>query len=332
VIPVVTAAEAGNYSVVASNTAGSVSSVAATLEVIAATTVGQSSGASSGPTTIAPPSTAGTTAAAPGSRLVNLSLRAEAGATGGSLIVGFVVRGPAPKPILIRGVGPSLRTFGVGGALADPGLALYAGPVVRAFNDDWMSAGNAAHIAATSARVGAFSLAENTADAALVATLAAGAYTAELRSQDATAGIALIEVYDAGPAGETQLVNLAVRTRLGGSTDHATIGFVIAGSSSQRVLIRAVGPSLAAFGVADAIAALQLEVFRGSTLLHRSERWNGASSLRAAFDQVGAFHFSDAGSHDAALLVTLEPGAYTAVIAGAPGATGTGLAELYVAP
>lgn len=128
-------------------------------------------------------------------RTVNLSTRARVGTDDRVLIGGFVVAGAAHKRMLIRAVGPTLTTFGLGGALADPVLTLYTGSQVIATNDRW-SAGPAAAVATAGGRVGAFALPPNSEDAALLITVAPGAYTAEVRGKANTEGVALLEIYE----------------------------------------------------------------------------------------------------------------------------------------
>jgi hypothetical protein len=263
--------------------------------------------------------------------LINLSVRANAGTGANGLIVGFVIDGSSEKSVLIRGVGPSLRNFGVTGALSDPQLALFAGASVAARNDDWNANENAAQIVGTSVRVGAFSLAPQTSDAALMATLQNGAYTVQLSGKDSANGVGLVEVYDAASAGTGKLVNLSVRAQVGGD-EVPNVGFVVAGTGARTVMIRAVGPSLAEFGVTDAIADPQLELFRGSTRIDQNDNWGGSTSLSAAFAQIGAFPFKDTASRDAVLTVTLDPGAYTVVVSGVNGSKGVGLVEVYDLP
>jgi hypothetical protein len=132
-----------------------------------------------------------------GPRLVNLSTRCDAGSGDATLIAGFVLSGPQPRRVLIRAIGPSLTSFGVAGALVDPVLTLYRGGAQIAANDDWEISRSAAAIAATAQRVGAFPLTRASLDAALLITLAPGAYTVVVSAADSRTGIALVEVYDA---------------------------------------------------------------------------------------------------------------------------------------
>lgn len=266
------------------------------------------------------------------SGLVNLSVRANAGTGSNGLIVGFVIDGAASKSVLIRGVGPTLQDFGVTGVLRDPQLALYSGATITASNDDWAANENALQIVGTSARVGAFGLAERASDSALMTTLAHGAYTVQLSGKESSTGVALVEVYDATASATTKLVNLSVRTYIGSGSESPNVGFVIAGTSPRKLLIRAIGPTLGAFGVNDAISDPQVELFRGDVRLEQNDNWGGSNAIGATFAQVGAFGLSDATSKDAVLLTTLDPGAYTVVVTGANGSKGIGLVEVYDVP
>lgn len=264
-------------------------------------------------------------------RLSNMSVRAQAGG-GDSLITGFTIGPGARKTVLVRAVGPTLRVFGVEGALADPKLTLYDSNGTKlAENDDF----NAADAQAFSS-VGAFQLTPGGKDAALVATLGPGGYTAEVNSVGGARGVALVEVYEIG-ASETRLLNLSTRAQVGAGDAILIPGITIsAGSGPRRVLVRAVGPALAAFGVPGTISDPKLELFSGSTRIASNDNWETQSGnaggtgaqLSAAFSQAGAFALTN-GSKDAALLTTLAPGSYTLQVSGANNATGEALVEVY---
>ena len=264
-------------------------------------------------------------------RLSNMSVRAQAGG-GDSLITGFTIGPGARKTVLVRAVGPTLRAFGVEGALADPKLTLYDSSGTKlAENDDF----NAADAQAFGS-VGAFQLTPGGKDAALVATLGPGGYTAEVSGVGGARGVTLVEVYEVG-ASETRLMNLSTRAQAGAGDAILIPGITIsAGSGARRLLVRAVGPALAAFGVAGTVSDPKLELFSGSTRIAANDNWETQSGnaggtgaqLSAAFSQAGAFALS-AGSKDAALLTTLAPGSYTLQVSGANSATGEALVEVY---
>jgi hypothetical protein len=126
-------------------------------------------------------------------RLLNVSVRGQVGGTNGALIAGFVIGGTQPRTVLVRGVGPTLAGFGVAGALANPQIAIFAGSQSVATNDDW---GNNVQLVQAATAVGAFPLAANSADAAVLAVLNPGAYTIVVSGVNGTAGQALAEVYE----------------------------------------------------------------------------------------------------------------------------------------
>ncbi|MBL9201011.1 MAG: SMP-30/gluconolactonase/LRE family protein [Opitutaceae bacterium] len=269
-----------------------------------------------------------------GGRLVNLAVRSTAG--GEPLIMGFAVGPGAAPALLVRGVGPTLAGFGVTGALADPVLTLFgSNSAVLAGNDDWGNSGNAAQITAAAAQSGAFALPGASRDAALLASLGGAAYTVQLTGKGAATGTALIEAYDVSAGGPAApLVNLSARAAVGTGADVLIAGFVVGGTGSQRLLVRAAGPALTSFGVAGALVDPVLTVFRGTTELAANDNWwtaANAGQVMASAAATGAFPLGFE-SRDAALLVTLVPGAYSAVVSGVGGTRGAALVELYAVP
>lgn len=264
-----------------------------------------------------------------GGRLVNLSTRAAV-SSATPLIAGFVVSGTAEKPFLVRAIGPTLAQFGVTAPLADPRVQLRTGQTLLAENDNWP-----APLAATFATAGAFPLPLASRDAALVHLTSAGAYTAQITAPPADSGIALVELYDTASAADaTLLANLSTRAHVGTGENALTPGFVIGGTAPLRVLIRGVGPSLVPLGVTNVLARPTLTLFSGNTSLATNAGWTtagNAADLRAAAQRVAAFPLID-NSADSALLVTLDPGAYTVRLAGALDTTGEALVEVYVVP
>lgn len=267
------------------------------------------------------------------SQLVNLSVRARAGSGGQTLVVGFVVAGgTAPKPVLVRAVGPTLVELGVQNSLADPQLVLVnaAGVPLRQ-NDNW---GGAPEIGALFTRLGAYPLEGGSKDAAISTTLAPGLYSAHVTSADASSGIALLEAYDADQTSSARFVNASVRAVSGGGENVVIAGFVLVGSAPKTVLVRAVGPSLASHGL-DAASLLQdpkLTLYHHSTPVGANDDWGGTAELKGAFSRVGAFAPDADSSKDAALLAMIEPGLYTVVISGDGLRPGVVLVEVYEMP
>jgi hypothetical protein len=268
-------------------------------------------------------------------RLVNLATRAPAGTGNDVLTAGFVISPGANKTVLIRAIGPTLAAYGLTGTLADPVLSLInaAGATV-ASNDNWLIAD-----ATTMSSVGAFTLATGSRDAALVATLAPGAYTAQVTGADATStGLALVEVYEVS-AGTSTLLNLSTRANIGTDANVAIPGLVIsAGSAPRRLLIRAVGPTLSTFSLTGVLADPTLTVTNstGTATFASNDNWGtptglgpaAATTLFNAFTAAGAFGLT-AGSRDAAVLTELSAGNYTIQVSGVASTTGLALVEVY---
>ena len=281
----------------------------------------------------------GRVASAPdGGRLVNLATRAQAG-NGTPLIAGLVTKGAGVKNYLIRAVGPTLEQFGVSNPLRDPTLVVQ--PLgfdeVLLMNDDWGVESNAAQIAQTAAAVGAFALPADSKDAAVLGALPGGLYTASLGGPGTDTGVALIEAYDAdvGAPG-ARLVNLSTRAFVGTGDNILIPGLVVGGRDPVRVLVRAVGPGLAAFGVSGALTRPTMAVFSGATPtpIATNTGWSGGvdkADLAGAAAIVGAFALAD-GSADCAALLTLAGGAHTIQVSGVGGTTGEALVEVYVLP
>ncbi|MEY2879647.1 MAG: hypothetical protein RLZZ15_2027, partial [Verrucomicrobiota bacterium] len=270
-------------------------------------------------------------------RLLNVSTRSQTTAGAGALIAGFVITGTQPKLVLLRGIGPSLAPFGVTGALPAARLELFRGPASLAVGLDWGTVADAPTIAAAAARVGAFPLAPTSRDAALLVSLEPGAYTAILTGQDGATGVCLVEAYDATTApvaAGPRLINLASRAAVGTGESTLIGGFVVTGTVPKRVLLRGIGPALAQFGLTGTLARPQLLLLKGSQTLQQNTGWStspDAAAIAATAVQVGAFTLAP-GSADSALLIYLDPGAYTAQVVGAANATGLALVEIYEVP
>jgi hypothetical protein len=259
-------------------------------------------------------------------RLINLSVSSFAGTAEQTLIAGFALRGAGTKPMLVRGIGPSLGLFGLTGFLVDPQLKLQTqGGDPIAENDNWA---NAPAVIATTSAVGAFPLLNRSNDAALVVDAGAALYTAQVLGANGGTGRASIELYDGTPDDTTLgLANLSARTQLA-PNEVLIAGFVLRGTGNRAVLIRAVGPGLTAFGLGGTLADPKLELNNNSGKLFENDNWT--TEIAPTMSRVGAFPLA-AGSKDAALLVALPPGAYTALVrAGATG--GVVLIELYDVP
>ncbi len=278
--------------------------------------------------------------------LANISTRGVVGRGDDVLIAGLVIGGTTAKDVLIRAAGPALGEFGVAGVLLNPGLRIVnsAGATV-AQNDDWQASGNGPAISAAASRLGAFQFQPGSQDAAVLTMLPPGSYTAIVSGVNDTTGVALIEAYDADAtpaiARTRKLVNIATRGRVNTGDDVLIAGLVVTGPGPRTFLIRAIGPTLAQapFGIAAALQDPLLQIYQGENLLRENDDWDAPGSaqpaLREAATRVGAFALKevrDGTGLDAAMLITLQPGSYTAKVSGVQGTTGVALVEVYEMP
>jgi hypothetical protein len=203
-------------------------------------------------------------------------------------------------------------------------------------NTGWSTASNASDISAAEASSYAFPFAANSADSAMLVTLAPGAYTAQVTDAKGSSGVALVEVYQADTGfGTGRLINLSTRSYVGTGANALVSGFVVNGPTSKSFLIRGVGPALAPLGVSGALTTPILQVFGSNgTVVASNSGWdaNGQGPAVAAAESVTGAFTLPAGSADAALVLTLAPGSYTAQISGANGSTGIALVEIYEIP
>jgi hypothetical protein len=221
--------------------------------------------------------------------------------------------------VILRAIGPSLVASGIAGALANPVIELHnsAGALVT-WNDNWQQSAQAAEI--TSSGVAP----SNSLESAILLTLAPGSYTAIVRGVNNTTGIAMIEGYELGANG-SRLVNISTRGRVGSGSDVLIGGFIIQGSGAKRVLIRAGGPSLGS-AVKNALANPYLELHNSAgNLVASNDNW--ASSPSAA--QISATGIPPTRAEESAIIATLAPGNYTAIVRGVNNTMGVGLVEMY---
>ena len=308
-----TAANAGSYTVDAISSAGNAPSAAATLTISASPDFG---------------------------RISNLSVLTSITATEPSFTVDTVVGGggtSGTKALLVRAAGPSLSQLGVGGFLADPKLDVFVGQTVAATNDNW---GGDTNLSNAFAAVGAFGfIAGSSKDAAVYQPNAvATGYTVQVSGVNGATGLVIAELYDSTPAASftantPRLINVSVLKNIPAG-DSITEGFTIGGTTAKTVLIRAIGPGLAAVGVTSGtLADPSLTLFNSaSVVIASNDNWGGDAALTAIGTAVGAFAVSSVTSKDAMLLVTLPPGGYTAQAAGVSGTGGLAIVEVYEVP
>lgn len=287
----------------------------------------------------------------------NLSTRSQVSTGSGTLISGFVISGSGTKRLLVRAGGPSLKTFGVSLPLAQPVLTVFdnSGRMIDR-NSGWTTNPKADQLRATASNVGAYAYPDSSADSALLLNLAPGLYTAQVSG--ASGGIGLVEIYDTEiwPAISTsRVVNLSSRCFVGAGQATAITGLSL--PQNRRLLIRAVGPTLDAFGVQGVLANPMIDLIRPEyvTPLHgggvlnpavtaaRNDDWNStvppiasaylsdwgsSDEIRATTTTCGAFQLPE-GSKDAAMLVTLKWSPMTLQVRGSDGGSGIALVEVY---
>jgi PKD repeat protein len=251
-------------------------------------------------------------------QLLNLSTRLQVQTGDNALIGGFIISGSEPKKVVLRGIGPSLN---VPGKLEDPVIQLFNSSNVNiGGNDDWKT---------DQQNVESTGLAPtNDRESALVITLNPGTYTVVMRGKDNGTGIGLVEMYDVGLAANSRLANVSSRGFIG-LNDNVLIGGFFAGPRTAAVtgvVLRAIGPSLAAFNVPQPMQDPTLEVHNSDgDIVASNDDWE--SSQKSDIEALG---LAPSDSRESAVLMrNFDPGAYTAIVRGKNNTTGVGLVEIY---
>ena len=233
------------------------------------------------------------------------------------MIGGFIISGSANKSIVIRALGPSLADRGVPTVLADPMLQLYdsTGKMI-ATNDNWTS---------LPPKVVPNGLEPpNPAESVIARSLPPGSYTAVLQGANNSAGNALCELFDLEPE-NSSVLNISTRGQVGSGDDVMIGGFIVGGTEPSKVIVRAIGPSLSAAGVAGALADPILELHNSDgSLIFQNDNWRSDQE-----EQIIASTVPPTDNKESAIIATLNPGAYTAVVRGADDSSGVALVEVY---
>lgn len=269
-------------------------------------------------------------------RLTNLSILTNLTTPADSFTMGFVVGGSGTsgaQALLARAAGPALAALGVGGTLPDPNLQFFAGSNLFATNSAW---GGSAALSDAFTQVGAFPYPSPTSNDTAIyhAGVVPGNNSVRVSSASGAAGTVIAELYDSTPSGAytpatPRLINVSVLKQIGKGF---TIGFVVGGSTTRNVLVRAVGPGLAAVGVTSGtVVDPKVTLFSREAQINTNAGWGGAAALTTAMIQVGAFPIP-ADSKDAALLVSLQPGEYSVQVSSVSSGAGLVIAEVYEAP
>lgn len=260
---------------------------------------------------------------APPRNLLNISTRSQVLTDSKVLIGGFIISGTAPKRVIIRGIGPSLN--GVGVTLQDPTLELHQGINTIAINDNWRE--HEAEVQATSIPP------TNDLESAIVATLAPGAYTAILQGKSNGTGVGVVEVYDLDQAAASRLANISTRAFVDTGNNVMIGGLIVSGGvggGTARVILRAIGPSLSASGVEGALQDPNLELHDASgTTVAANDNWKLRPDGSSQQGEIEATSIPPANDLEAALVQTLAPGNYTAIVGGTGNTSGVAVVEAY---
>jgi hypothetical protein len=259
-------------------------------------------------------------------QLVNISSRANVGTGAQVGINGFIIRGSAPMKVLIRAVGPSLVVDGqlISGLLSDPVLELHDGTGSLIFsNDDWSTSPQKSEIEASGLSP------SDSREPAIIATLPEGSYTMIIRGKNNTTGIALGEVYVLPPNNSSELVNISGRALTSAGGNVLITGLIMDGQTPRPTLIRALGPTLQAEGITGELLDPTLDLYDDNgAVLESNNAWTSAPN-RAQIEATG---LAPKDNRESAILMTLAPGNYTAIVRGVNGTTGVALLEAYALP
>ena len=264
----------------------------------------------------------------------NVSTRLPVGTGDNVLIEGFIVQGPAgsSKKVMVRAIGPSLTPFGITDALSDPTLEIHdANNVIVATNDNWKTTQVGGIITGDQfAEINASQLAPtNDLESAIIANLAPGSYTAVVRGSGNAIGTGVVDAYDLSAGSAAKLANIATRGLIQPGDKLMIAGFIIQ-TGPVRAVVRAIGPSLAAFGITNALpdTTLQLRDQNGAIVVE-NDNWKVRSDGSSQQAELEATALQPTNDLEAAVVTTLLPGQYTVQVRGKPESTGTGVVQVY---
>jgi hypothetical protein len=279
----------------------------------------------------------GTVSVGPISVLGNVSTRAFVQTGDNVMIGGFIVAGTDSKSVIIRAIGPELTQYGIPDALANPTLELHdsTGALI-ASNDNWQHTIIGGIITSDQVQeiIDSGYAPTDPRESAIVADLPAGNYTAIVRGVSNATGVALAEVYDLNPEPGSMLGNISTRSFVQTGDNVMIGGFIVAGTESKSVIIRAIGPELTQYGVPNVLADPTLELHDSTgALIASNDNWQhtiigGIITSDQVQDIIDSGH-APTDPNESAIIATLPPGNYTAIVRGVNDTTGVGLAEVY---
>ena len=248
-------------------------------------------------------------------KLLNISTRSDVGTNDDVMVGGFIVTGDTEKRVVLRALGPSLSSLGVTGVLSDPYLEVYdsTGTLIES-NDNRVQIPGIANPLMPS----------NSAESFLLAFLPPGSYTTVLHGANLATGVGLVEAYDMD-TGDSRLANISTRAVTGAGNNEMIGGFIVGGSQPTSVIVRALGPSLAAAGITNFLPDPMLELHDSNgTVIATNDNWKSDQ-----MQEITATGIPPTNDNEAAIVASLQPGSYTAVTRDAHFATGVGLVEAY---
>jgi Alpha-galactosidase, CBM13 domain len=273
----------------------------------------------------------------PTSYLGNISTRSFVQTGDNVMIGGFIVQGTQPKRVILRAIGPELNQYGVPNAMANPTLELHNGAgALIASNDNWQTTIIGGIIGSDQVQDirNSGHAPGDARESAIIANLPPGSYTAIVRGVDNTMGVALVEAYDLSPSLNSILGNISTRSFVQTGDNVMVGGFIVQGSQPKNVIIRAIGPELSQHGVPDFLADPTLELHNSiGGVIARNDNWQttiigGIITSNQVQDIQNSGH-APADASESAIIATLPPGNYTAIVRGVNNTTGVALVEVY---
>jgi hypothetical protein len=261
--------------------------------------------------------------------LLNISTRGLVGTGQSVMIGGFVIEGSEPRTVAITAKGPSLAAFGINNAIADPQITLYRGQQIIGTNDSLSDLDPIERDAIILAGIAP----TDPSEPAMAVSLDPGPYTVRVTNNAGAEGVGLIEVFDwdlmTGNAADadSRLLNISTRGIVGSGQSVMIGGFVINGTEPKAVAIIAKGPSLAAFGITNAITDPAITLRRGQDVIAQNDDTAALPMQNRTMLAQGGLLPTDLS--ESALLATLEPGAYTVVLQNNGASDGVGIVEVY---